>query len=127
MHCLMPEAKCGESLLGHGHDGVLRPKKTFVYHDFKDYLASLLSHADIEAAMDQACDNLQDSINFFKTAHFPTSQLAHSAVALAVCDLPAAHHLTSLAGTSSHFVVLHAIAIIRPRMAELTSIAGTLR
>ncbi|KAG2335991.1 hypothetical protein BDR05DRAFT_953674 [Suillus weaverae] len=56
-HCThhpMPEAKCSKSLLDHGHDGVLRPKKTSVYHDFKDYLAGLLSHADIEAAMDQA-------------------------------------------------------------------------
>lgn len=57
------EAKCGESLLSHGPDGVARPKKTFVYHDFKDYLAGLLSCADIEGAMDQAYNDLQDSIN----------------------------------------------------------------
>ncbi|KIK35813.1 hypothetical protein CY34DRAFT_16797 [Suillus luteus UH-Slu-Lm8-n1] len=62
-HHPTPEAKCSESLLDHGRDGVLRPKKTFVYHDFKDYLAGLLSRADIEAAMDQACDDLQDSIS----------------------------------------------------------------
>lgn len=67
-HCThhpTPDAECGQPLLEHGrnHDGVLRPKKTFVYHDFKDYLASLLSRAHIEAAMDQACDDLQDSIN----------------------------------------------------------------
>jgi hypothetical protein len=192
-----------------------------VYHDFKDYLAGLLSRADIEAAMDQACDDLQDSISsphpplmkhafeaqflrqfggpepgslfidkgdegryafalhvdffnpegmnlrgaskssgiismaclnlpldirykpenmylagiipgpkqpslehlnhyirplindmvdswergikFSKTACFPTGRLARSAIALAVCDLPAARHLASLAGTGSHF------------------------
>jgi hypothetical protein len=41
----------------------VQPKKTFVYHNFKDYLAGLLSCADIEGVMDQACDDLQDSIN----------------------------------------------------------------
>lgn len=62
-HHPTPEAECGQPLLEHGHDGVLRPKKIFVYHDFKDYLAGLLSRAHIEATMDQACDDLQDSIN----------------------------------------------------------------
>ncbi|KAG2029335.1 hypothetical protein BDR03DRAFT_881069, partial [Suillus americanus] len=42
-------------------------------------------------------------IKFSKTACFPTGWLARSAVVLAVCDLPAARHLASLAGTSSHF------------------------
>ncbi|KAG2748521.1 hypothetical protein P692DRAFT_20734893, partial [Suillus brevipes Sb2] len=62
-HRPAPEAECGQPLLEHGRDGLLRPMKTFIYHDFKDYLAGLLSRADIEAAMDQACDDLQDSIN----------------------------------------------------------------
>lgn len=31
------------------------PIKTFVYHDFKDYLAGLLSRADLERAMDDSC------------------------------------------------------------------------
>ncbi|KAG2740663.1 hypothetical protein P692DRAFT_201727802, partial [Suillus brevipes Sb2] len=42
-------------------------------------------------------------IKFSKTACFPTGRLARSAIALAVCDLPAARHLASLAGTGSHF------------------------
>jgi hypothetical protein len=220
-HCPTPEAKYGEPLLSHGPEGVLQLQKTFMYHNFKDYLASLLSHADIEVEMDQACNNLQDLINsphpplikhafevqflcqfcspepgslfidrgdkgcymfalhvdffnmegmsicgaskssgiismaclnlpldiryklenmylagiilgpkqpslehlnhyiwplindmvdswehsikFSKTACFPTSWLIHSAIALAVCDLPATHHLASLAGIISHF------------------------
>lgn len=220
-HRPTPEAECGEPLLEPGPNAVPRPKKTFVYHDFKDYLAGLLSRADIEAAMDQACDDLQDSINspnpplvhdafeaqflrqfrgpepgslfidrgeegryvfalhvdffnpegmnlhgantscgiismaclnlpseirykpenmyiagiipgpkqpsleklnhyirplvddmvdawergikFSKTARYATGRLTRSAIALAVCDLPAARHLASLAGIGSHF------------------------
>ena len=37
---------------------VRKPIKPFVYHDFHDYLASLLSCADLEEAMDKSCDNL---------------------------------------------------------------------
>jgi hypothetical protein len=54
--------ECGEALLV-GDDGNFRPRKTFLYHDFKDYLSSLLSRRDIEATMDQACDDLMDSID----------------------------------------------------------------
>ena len=32
-------------------------KKTSVHHNFKDYLAGLLSRRDIEEMMDKACDN----------------------------------------------------------------------
>jgi hypothetical protein len=55
-------AICGEALLV-GTDGELRPRKTFLYHDFKDCLFGLLSRRDIKAVMDQACNNLMDSIN----------------------------------------------------------------
>ncbi|KAG2740503.1 hypothetical protein P692DRAFT_20753226, partial [Suillus brevipes Sb2] len=72
-HRPTPEAECGEPLLEPGPNAVPRPKKTFVYHDFKDYLAGLLSRADIEVAMDQACDDLQDSINS------PNPPLVHDA------------------------------------------------
>lgn len=220
-HCPTPGVECGEPLLEPGPDGMPRPKKTFTYHDFKDYLAGLLSRADIEAVMDQACNDLQDTINsphpplvhnvfeaqflrefggpepaslfidrgeegryafalhvdffnpegmnlrgastscgiismaclnlpldlrykpenmyiagiipgpkqpslenlnhyirpliddmvdawergikFSGTAGYATGRLTRSAVALAVCDLPAARHLASLAGTGSHF------------------------
>ncbi|KIK31568.1 hypothetical protein CY34DRAFT_57483, partial [Suillus luteus UH-Slu-Lm8-n1] len=54
--------ECGEALLV-GEDGNFRPRKTFLYHDFKDYLSGLLSRRDIEAVMDQACDDLMDSID----------------------------------------------------------------
>ncbi|KAG2050548.1 hypothetical protein BDR06DRAFT_1064675 [Suillus hirtellus] len=61
-HCPMLMTECGEALLV-GADGNFRPRRTFMYHDFKDYLFGLLSHRDIEAVMDQACNNLMDSIN----------------------------------------------------------------
>lgn len=37
------------------------PLKWFVYHDFQDYLAGLLSRPDIEQIMDQACDDAMDA------------------------------------------------------------------
>jgi hypothetical protein len=42
---------------------VSKPIKPFVYHDFHDYLASLLSRADLEEAMDNSCDNLMQALN----------------------------------------------------------------
>ncbi|KIM77364.1 hypothetical protein PILCRDRAFT_12008 [Piloderma croceum F 1598] len=53
---------CGESLLcciddDNGHH-VMKPIKLFIYHDFHDYLASLLSRADLEEAMDKSWDEL---------------------------------------------------------------------
>lgn len=39
------------------------PKKTFLYYDFNDYLANLLSWHDIESTMDQAYDDLFHSIS----------------------------------------------------------------
>ena len=54
---------CGELLLDIHLSGEHVPKKTFVYHDFNDYLASLLSRRDIEALMDQSCDELTASLS----------------------------------------------------------------
>jgi hypothetical protein len=56
---------CNESLLQVDEDGhrIMKPIKPFVYHDFHDYLASLLSRADLEKAMDESCDNLMQSCN----------------------------------------------------------------
>jgi hypothetical protein len=220
IHCPAPGIECGDALLV-GPEGERRPKKIFMYHDFKDYLSGLLSRRDVEAVMDDACDDLMDSINsplppfvknpfeaqflrsfggpmpetlfinrgeegryafalhvdffnpegmnvrgastscgiismaclnlpldirykpenmylagiipgpkqpslenlnhyirplindlvdawergirFSKTACYPNSRLTRSAVTLVVCDLPAARHLSSLAGVSSHF------------------------
>jgi hypothetical protein len=48
-------------------------------------------------------DSWERGIDFSKTACFSTGWLTHSAIALAVSDLPAARHLASLAGTSSYF------------------------
>ncbi|KIN93292.1 hypothetical protein M404DRAFT_93266, partial [Pisolithus tinctorius Marx 270] len=42
-------------------------------------------------------------IRFSKTAKFPDGQVTHSATALTVYDLPAAHHLAALTGVGSHF------------------------
>lgn len=221
-HYPTPETLCGEPLLDARSNGPHLPKKTFVYHDFNDYLASLLSRGDIEAMMDASCDGLIKSlasppsrfvktpfeakflrefhgpkagqlfvdrgdegryafalhVDFFnpegmsvhgastssgiismaclnlpldirykpenmylagiipgptqpslenlnhyirplvsqlaaswaqgvrysRTANYPEGRVTRSAVALAVCDLPAARHLAALAGTTSHFL-----------------------
>lgn len=55
-------AECGERLLHRGSDGMETPIKPFVYHDFNDYLAGLLSHADLEDAMDRSCDTLMEEL-----------------------------------------------------------------
>ncbi len=59
---------CGTLLLRKAADSnneasVSKPKKTFVYHHFHDYLAGLLSRKDIESLMDESCDTLSSSIN----------------------------------------------------------------
>ena len=41
----------------------MKPLKHFVYHDFHDYLASLLSQPDLESAMDKSCDDLMEVHN----------------------------------------------------------------
>jgi hypothetical protein len=58
-----PEAEiCGEQLLRDSvdEDDIQndKPIKPFVYHDFRDYLAGLLSRPDLEGMMDKSCDNL---------------------------------------------------------------------
>ncbi|KIJ65076.1 hypothetical protein HYDPIDRAFT_57405, partial [Hydnomerulius pinastri MD-312] len=42
-------------------------------------------------------------VHYSKTANHPNGRLTRSAIALAVCDLPAARHLAALAGVGSHF------------------------
>ena len=63
----MPESSiCGEPLLHRVNDDghhITKPIKPFVYHDFQDYLASLLSRADLETAMDKSCDDLMSARN----------------------------------------------------------------
>ncbi|KIK20353.1 hypothetical protein PISMIDRAFT_105907, partial [Pisolithus microcarpus 441] len=58
-----PEIQCTEELLDMATDGKRCPKKTFVYHDFKDYLATLTSRGDMERVMDEACDDLHASLS----------------------------------------------------------------
>lgn len=56
---------CDEPLL-HTRDrdeSQTKPIKQFVYHEFMDYLASLLACPDIEAKMDRTCDEAMESIN----------------------------------------------------------------
>lgn len=221
-HYPKPESQCQEPLLDTRPNGEHHPKKTFMYHDFNDYVANLLTRGDIESMMDQACDDLSRShssppphfvhhpfearflrefggpepgklfvdrgdegryafalhVDFFnpegmkvrgasvssgiismaclnlpldirykpenlylaaiipgpkqpslenlnhyirplmqdlavswergvwysKTANFPRGRLTRSAIALAVCDLPAARHLSALASVGSHFI-----------------------
>src|SRR5882757_3194416 len=47
----------------------------------------------IRPLIDDMVDSWERGINFSKTACFPTGRLTHSAIVLAVCDLPATHHL----------------------------------
>jgi len=61
-HCPTPGTKCGDALLI-GTEGEFQLRKVFIYHNFKDYLSGLLSRRDVEAVMDEACDDLMDSIN----------------------------------------------------------------
>ncbi|KAG2076367.1 hypothetical protein BDR04DRAFT_1114419 [Suillus decipiens] len=223
-HRPTPMTECGEALLV-GADEARQHGKTFMYHDFRDYLSGLLTHRDIEAMMDQACNDLMDSINsphlsfvknpfeaqflhqfsgpqagslfidrgeegcyafalhmdFFnleglnihgastscriismlenmylmgiipgpkqpslenlnhyiqplmndlvdawqhgikysKTTCYPDGWLTHSTIALIVCDLPAACHIASMAGVSSHFYCSLPVE-------ELTSRSGNL-
>ncbi|KAG2070289.1 hypothetical protein BDR04DRAFT_1128527 [Suillus decipiens] len=48
-------------------------------------------------------DAWQCGIKYSKTTCYPNGWLTHSAIALIVCDLPAACHIASMAGVSSHF------------------------
>nr|OBZ69640.1 hypothetical protein A0H81_10344 [Grifola frondosa] len=52
---------CDHPLLSRTSDDELKPTKTFMYHHFHDYLASLLSRKDMEEYMDQSCDDLLKS------------------------------------------------------------------
>ena len=62
-HHPSPEAECGEPLLDVHRNGERLPKKTFTYHNFNSYLANLLSRLDVEALMDQSCDELVASLS----------------------------------------------------------------
>ncbi|KIO01077.1 hypothetical protein M404DRAFT_151217 [Pisolithus tinctorius Marx 270] len=57
------ETQCSEPLLDMKPNGERHPKKAFVYNQFNDYLAGLLSRRDIETMMDEACDNLLASLS----------------------------------------------------------------
>ncbi|KAG2746129.1 hypothetical protein P692DRAFT_20639785, partial [Suillus brevipes Sb2] len=48
-------------------------------------------------------DSWECGVKFSKTACYPTGRLTRSAIALAVCNLPATRHLAAFTGTGSHF------------------------
>lgn len=48
---------CNEPLLKLSRSGAKLPIKPFVFHDFNDWFASLLSRPDLELAMNKACDD----------------------------------------------------------------------
>ena len=54
--------------------------------------------------VDDMVASWNQGIHFSRTAIYPNGQVTQSAIALAVCDLPAAHHLSALAGIGSHFL-----------------------
>ena len=45
------------------------PIKPFVFHDFNDYLAGLLSQSDLEGVVDQLCDTLMEQLEKPPAAH----------------------------------------------------------
>jgi hypothetical protein len=57
----------------------------------------------IRPLINDLADSWERGIKFSKTACYPDGRVTRSAVALVVCDLPAARHVASLAGVSSHF------------------------
>jgi hypothetical protein len=57
----------------------------------------------IRPLMNDLVDAWERGIKFSKTACYPNGRLTRCAVALVICDLPAARHLSCLAGVSSHF------------------------
>ncbi|KAG2740644.1 hypothetical protein P692DRAFT_201842449 [Suillus brevipes Sb2] len=57
----------------------------------------------IQPLMNDLVDAWGHGIKFSKTVCYPNGHLTCSAVALVVCNLPAAPHLSCLAGVSSHF------------------------
>jgi hypothetical protein len=58
---------CNASLLDSSSGAHNKPVKTFVYHEFNDYLASLLARSDIEKIMDDQCDDLRDRLTAMST------------------------------------------------------------
>lgn len=62
---LAPESDvCGEPLLRKNGDGTgdIKPVKPFVYHDFHNFVGSLLSCPDLEQVMDKSCDDLMKDL-----------------------------------------------------------------
>lgn len=57
-----PESVCNAKLLNDPADAA-SIQKSFVYHHFHDYVASLLARADLEDYIDQACDRVMESVN----------------------------------------------------------------
>ncbi|KAL4075054.1 hypothetical protein V8B97DRAFT_2022635 [Scleroderma yunnanense] len=53
-HYLNPETLCGKPLLDTQSSGACLLKKTFIYHDFNNYLTGLLSRSNIKMMIDMA-------------------------------------------------------------------------
>jgi len=53
---------CNTLLLHDSNDGRSTPIKTFVYHHFHDYVASLLAKPGFEDLLDKPCDNLMQDL-----------------------------------------------------------------
>lgn len=68
-HPHLESSECGDRLLREGSDGKRMPIKPFVFHDFNDYVTSLLSRADLEEAMDRSCNTLMEELNNPKTVY----------------------------------------------------------
>lgn len=62
-----------------------------------------LNHC-IRPLIQDLASSWSQGVRYLRTANFPNSHTMHSAVALVVCDLPAARHLAVLAGVGSHFI-----------------------
>ncbi|KAF8123624.1 hypothetical protein EV363DRAFT_1179737, partial [Boletus edulis] len=58
----------------------------------------------IRPLIQQLAESWERGVWYSRTANSPQGRLTRSAIALAVCDLPAARHLSALASVGSHFI-----------------------
>ena len=52
----------------------------------------------------QLATSWKQGVRYSRTANHPGGHVTWSTIVLAVCNLPAVHHLAALAGTGSHFL-----------------------
>ena len=66
----------------------------------------------------QLATSWEKGVQYSQTVNYPQGHVTWSAIALAICDLPAAHHLAALAGTGSPFFAVRVAVIVKQTMVE---------